>query len=428
MSAPIAPVFPASPLRFGDTLATTMRLFYRHVGLWLGLLALPVVGNVVATFGMMAAALFAVIAVLIVVSGGPAVSGINPFDEIAAAAPELIGAAVVLLVLSFVVVLFSGRLYAAISVAVKQVAYDERPSFGQAWSATRGMQWRLLPLLLLLFGITVILLGLVVVVVIVVMGEAAARSSDAALGAFGLLGLLGAFLYFVASLAVLALRTKFYYLLPAMANEGLGPMAGLRRSWQLTKGEFWRTLGYLLLIAVANGFLFSIPQSIPSMVFFPAVDTSDELDVLNLLVSNVGMWLFYLLVAVASFVSFALAGVLQAVLYVDRVRRERGEVLPPAYPVGGYRPAGPGGYSAPGYSPQATPGYPAQPAPGYQPQPVPGYPAQPAPGYQPQADPGAPPAGLGDSAEASAYQPQQPSFEAPPEEPPGRPDFYPPSE
>ncbi len=405
MSAPDAPVFPASPLRFGDTLATTMRLFYRHIGLWLGLLALPVFGSVVATFGMLTAMMFAVLAVLIVVSGGPVVSGINPFDDIAAASPELIGVAVVLLVLSFLVVLFSGRLYAAMSVAVKQVADDERPSFGHAWSATRGLQWRLLPLLLLLFGITVTLIGLFVIMVIVVMREAAARNSDAAVGAFGILALVGVFLYFVASLVVIALRTKFYYLLPAMANEGLGAVAGLRRSWQLTKGEFWRTLGYLLLIAVVNGFLFSIPQSIPSMVMIPAVDTSDELDVLSLLVANVGMWIFFLLVAVASFVSFALAGVLQAVLYVDRVRRERGEVLPPASPVGGYPPAGSGGYPAPAYSPQATPGYPAQ-------------------GYQSQADPGAPPAGLADSAGASAYPTPQPSFAAPPDDPQAPPDFY----
>jgi hypothetical protein len=34
---------------------------------------------------------------------------------------------------------------------------------------------------------------------------------------------------------------------PAIALEGLGPMAGLRRSWRLVRGRFWPVLGTMLL-------------------------------------------------------------------------------------------------------------------------------------------------------------------------------------
>ncbi|MEA3029058.1 MAG: hypothetical protein QOJ53_2436 [Sphingomonadales bacterium] len=39
---------------------------------------------------------------------------------------------------------------------------------------------------------------------------------------------------------------------PAAAAESIGPVALIRRSWQLTRGHYWRLLGFLLLVILVS--------------------------------------------------------------------------------------------------------------------------------------------------------------------------------
>ena len=45
--------------------------------------------------------------------------------------------------------------------------------------------------------------------------------------------------------------TRFMLLNPVAAAEPLGPIALIRRSWSITRGQFWRLLGFFLLAVLA---------------------------------------------------------------------------------------------------------------------------------------------------------------------------------
>ena len=56
----------------------------------------------------------------------------------------------------------------------------------------------------------------------------------------------------VLMIAVLALGVRFLLMvIPASAVERLGPVALLKRSWSLTRGNWWRLIGFVLLIFIA---------------------------------------------------------------------------------------------------------------------------------------------------------------------------------
>lgn len=46
---------------------------------------------------------------------------------------------------------------------------------------------------------------------------------------------------------------------PSLFNEGLGPVEALRRSWRLSKGQVWRTVGYGLLLYILGMIIVSAP-------------------------------------------------------------------------------------------------------------------------------------------------------------------------
>ena len=67
---------------------------------------------------------------------------------------------------------------------------------------------------------------------------------------------------------------RLLYFVPALALEKLDAVAALRRAWALTRGAFWRTLGYYVVAAV----LVAIPSYAVSFISqffaFPVSNTS----------------------------------------------------------------------------------------------------------------------------------------------------------
>ncbi len=59
------------------------------------------------------------------------------------------------------------------------------------------------------------------------------------------------------------LTIRLLLVLPVIAIEGVGPFRAIRRSWQLTKGQFWRYFGIFLLANV----LISMATNVISTVF-----------------------------------------------------------------------------------------------------------------------------------------------------------------
>ncbi len=405
-----APDFPASPLGVGGTLSTAFNLAKRHLGLWLKL-ALAALGSALLVLAVAFGLAFLVVG----------------FDRNSFGSALLFG--LIFGVGEFAAILISYRFYGAFYAAVVALSQGRRPTVSSSLQESKGFVLRSL-VLFLIIGALVVVVSLTVMFIGVWLAALLANAQvDADSAAMGIVLLVLA-IYFGFLILSIYLQTKLYYLMPVLAVEGIGPIASLGRAWRLTKGEFWRTLGYILLV----GLVAMVPVLIFQVVVYPIgflgfvgaaglaqqPDSSSQLTGLLLIVLIVAVVSVLYLLLLAFIMLFG--NVYRGVMYVDRVRRERGDVLLPAYPVGGYPPAGPGGYPAPGYSQQPTPGYPTQPAPGYPTHPNPGYPTQPMPGYQPQVDPGAPPAGLGDPHGQSSQPAQQPGFAPPnPQTPPG---FY----
>jgi hypothetical protein len=80
------------------------------------------------------------------------------------------------------------------------------------------------------------------------------------------LELLAAVLCFLPALVVMAL---FVLTAPAIVLEGLGPLAGMRRSWRLVKRRFWPVLGTALLgglmASVAVSLVGLLPDSLAAL-------------------------------------------------------------------------------------------------------------------------------------------------------------------
>jgi hypothetical protein len=100
----------------------------------------------------------------------------------------------------------------------------------------------------------------------VILGTGAGRgaSDGGALAAVGLvlLILLGMMMAFVVLLVpAVYLLARWIAAVPALVAEQLGPVAALRRSWRLTKGHVWRSVGYLLLLYLLALVITGIPSS-----------------------------------------------------------------------------------------------------------------------------------------------------------------------
>ncbi len=80
--------------------------------------------------------------------------------------------------------------------------------------------------------------------------------------AFALIGFIGLAILYAIALAIVSVRLLFNT--QAIVLEGAGPIEGLRRSWSLSRGSFWRTL----LIMIIMGVLSYLIAIFPSMIVF----------------------------------------------------------------------------------------------------------------------------------------------------------------
>ena len=111
----------------------------------------------------------------------------------------------------------------------------------------------------------------------------------------------------------------------AVAIEQIGPWAGLRRSWRLTRGSWWRTLGVLLLVGLMIGILTSLVSGGLSGIiglFIPTSPSSNSWEqvfgmaAVSLVISSV-------ITVVLQSVGTAYMTLVMAVLYIDyRIRQE----------------------------------------------------------------------------------------------------------
>jgi hypothetical protein len=174
-------------------------------------------------------------------------------------------------------------------------------------AALRHMGRRLGPALAL-----VALGAAVAVIVIVIAGMLVAFAAAAGPGAvIGLIFLLGLVVGVPATWVV----TRLLFAPCAIAVESLGPFQAIARSWQLTTGLFWRTLGITILVNVIVGMASGTVAQVFSFAAMLFALSSEQ------------TWLVLAMTAMSTIVSVTLTLPLTSaattLLYVDaRVRRE----------------------------------------------------------------------------------------------------------
>ena len=78
-------------------------------------------------------------------------------------------------------------------------------------------------------------------------------------------GVFGA-LILITLVAILAISVRFTLLSPVASAENIGPLAILKRSWELTRGHYWRLLGLIVLLLVAAFFLLMVASMIGGLL------------------------------------------------------------------------------------------------------------------------------------------------------------------
>jgi len=225
-------IVPLRPLQFGDILDGAVKAVRFNPKAMVGMSALVLGAFLIpsAALGLGASQLMS-----------NALAGLGPeLDGLRGIPSSLIQAVFTTLA----TVLLSGLL----TYVLGQSVLGRKPDFAQTWRSTRGR----LPSLL---GLSVLtgLLSLLATAALIGPGVFLLANNNTAAGVTLLiLGVVGLIV-----VAVWA-STKIALAAPAIVLEGHGVLTGLRRSFTLTKGAFWRVFGITLLAGILAGLVGSL--------------------------------------------------------------------------------------------------------------------------------------------------------------------------
>jgi hypothetical protein len=227
------------------------------------------------------------------------VEGLNEHDMVMAGFAFL---AAVLLV-SILTIFLSAVLQGAMVVPVARSVLNRTTGFRQMWALARSRAGALIRLA----GLMVLgwLLG-------------AALFVGVAVAVVAAMGRMGALILIPLGLGGLALSVWIYIkvlVAPAAAViEELGAVDALRRSWQLTRGNWWRVLGITLVVGIMVGIIAQVVTSVvsphggPDQAVAAAVAISVVTAIVTALVGGVG---------------YAFQTAVMALLYLDlRMRKD----------------------------------------------------------------------------------------------------------
>lgn len=236
----------------------------------------------------------------------------------------LIGGGIVLGALALVIsTVFSGLLQGVIVGEVARESLGEKLTFGALWRLVRGRLGALVgwTLLFALAWIVAIALVVAVAFALATLGGTAGAVGTVLVGVFGALALI-----------VLAfwVNTKLAMVPSAIVLERLPLTAAVTRSWRLTTGYFWRTLGIILLVGVIVwaitqavttpfGFLGILLGGVVAPTSATSADPLTEVLVAQLSVNVVASVVGAIVGAIGSVIQTAAV----ALLYIDlRMRKE----------------------------------------------------------------------------------------------------------
>jgi membrane-anchored glycerophosphoryl diester phosphodiesterase (GDPDase) len=258
------------------------------------------------------------------------------YDDADAFAAGALLVSLLLVVLGIaIVVVATAVLQSIIVVEVARASLGEKLKLGQIWRIFRGRLWAVIGYTLLIALAIAIFVGLFFVVTFAViavttLGTASTSSTspDAIMGVmfatFGvtiLVSLLGGLFW-------LWLSTKLAFVPAAIVLERRSIRASIVRSWTLTRGYFWRTLGIILLVGVMVWIasqIVAVPVSFASTLALPLlIPTGGSPDPMGAIVVGI---VFLVVTSALTTVTTAIGMVLQSatssLLYIDlRMRKE----------------------------------------------------------------------------------------------------------
>ena len=277
--------------------------------------------NPLATFGT-AVLLQAVVALVTVLLLGNAFSSLAALEADSGSMDNFIGALAGFSVFAAVTSVVSAAallvLQGILVIPTARAVINQGTSFGQAWRIARG---RLLPLIG--FGLLTFAAGLLGLALVV------ALSALAVLGLDSYSPLVVVPLVIGAVVALVWASMKIVVAPATLMLEGTGPWSSVKRSWSLTRGNWWRTFGIVLLTSVIVSIIgsvvsFPLTFAVSTVVGFSASasGTADVLDSLPVILASQAI------AALFSAIGYAFQAGVTSLLYVDlRIRREGFDVV-----------------------------------------------------------------------------------------------------
>lgn len=289
-------IIPLRPLTFGELLDGPLKAIRHNPKVMIGLNALVALASMIVMYGL----------------GFGYYGSLFSMAEVDAVALEdnYLGVSNTDLAL-MVLGSFLGALVLLLSTAITSLSFsrsvlNERMAPGEAFRrGLRATPALIAQSLLLTLGYSVIA-GAVTLVV------AGGFIADTGLGvALLILGLIAA------GVVIAWLSVKVSLAVPAVVLERRGPIAALRRSWELTRGRFWMILGVLVVAIIITSLIQQV-IAMPAMVILPFAMFA---------ASSTATVLYVVVMALMSFVgvliSIAYLGGVTAGLYTDqRMRQE----------------------------------------------------------------------------------------------------------
>lgn len=304
----------------------------------------------------LAAVLTAVLTALSVNSAGflePWAEGLSSEDLVSVG----VGFAAGILIFSVLTVFISAVLQGAMVVPVARSVLNRHTGFRQMWTLAKSRAGALVRMA------TLVLLGVLIVVLIF---------AAIAVGLIGSVGAVGALVLVPLGLALFALLTWVFIKLmvapAAIVVEELGAREGLRRSWELTRGHWWRILGITLVVGIMVGFIAQvvmIPVSLLSAFFTGVVSPHGGPEQAISAAVAVGV-ATAVISALVGAVGYAFQTSVMALLYMDlRMRKDGLDITLLGLLESGADPDGVPGRGVPVY--RQSPGYGMPPANGTRP-------------------------------------------------------------
>lgn len=339
-------IVPLRPLMFGEIMDGSFQTIRRNAKAMLGA-------------SLLAQSLAAILTAVLTAATATSMGSIEAWAESASPADLTalgLGFVAAIVLVSVLTIFIASVLQGAMVVPVARSILNRPTGFKQMWVLARPRVWALMRLagLLMLAGLLAILVP-----------AAAAVALIASMERIGVLLLIPLFLGFVA-LAVW-IYIKLLVAPAAVVVEELGALDALRRSWELTRANWWRILGITVVVGIMVGIISQvvmIPVSLvpPLMADFLSPHGGAGQDVA--IAVAVGI-ITAVLGALAGALGYAFQTSVMALIYMDlRMRKDGLDISllrmmesgadPDGIPGRGQAAARPGGYPG-GWSPGTGP-------------------------------------------------------------------------